>query len=116
MDNYSEIFSLGSLQNVLTQVKTRDMLTWERRLGLAVDACLGMTYLHQLGIIHRDLKSGNLLVDMNWRLAVGDFGLSIMDSKETGSVGTIGYIAPELIRGFEATPAVDVFSYGIVLW
>ena len=97
-------------------MRNRNELTWERRIGFALDACLGILYLHQLNIIHRDLKSGNLLVDINWRLAVGDFGLSIIGNSERGKAGTLGYVAPELISGADASFASDVYSYGMVLW
>lgn len=111
-----ELFSRGSLQNVLTQARIKSELTWERRLRMAIDACLGIIYLHHLNIIHRDIKSGNLLVDTNWRVAVADFGLSIIGERESGTAGTTGYMAPELINGSEATQATDVFSFGMVLW
>lgn len=115
---YSELFSRGSVQDVLRDKSLKKQLNWDRRLGFAIDSCIGMVYLHHLNIIHRDMKCGNLFVDRNWRVAVGDFGLSVTTREFHGSgpIGTVGYIAPELIQGNEASFASDVFSYGMTLW
>jgi serine/threonine protein kinase len=106
------------VQDVLRDRSLKNSLTWDRRLSFALDSCIGMVYLHHLNIIHRDMKSGNLFVDRNWRVAVGDFGLSVTTREFHGSgpIGTVGYIAPELIQGNEANFASDVFSYGMTLW
>jgi serine/threonine protein kinase len=76
----SEYCSRGSLMDVLRAGKSSaakaQELGWPRRMAMAADACMGMCYLHtrQPPIIHRDLKSPNLLVDASWKVKVSDFG------------------------------------------
>lgn len=72
----TEFLPRGSLFHVLQRNTTR--LDWKRRLHVAMDIARGMNYLHHCNppIVHRDLKSPNLLVDKNWTVKVGDFGLS----------------------------------------
>jgi serine/threonine protein kinase len=102
-------------------------LTWPRRLGFALDAAKGMAYLHSLRppILHRDLKSPNLLVTEHWRCKVGDLGLSKVASDVAASTAggkSLGadnprWMAPEVMRSRAAAAAAsDVFSFGVVLW
>eukprot|EP01125_Pyxidicula_operculata_P014889 TRINITY_DN5012_c1_g1_i1.p1 TRINITY_DN5012_c1_g1~~TRINITY_DN5012_c1_g1_i1.p1 ORF type:complete len:841 (-),score=158.73 TRINITY_DN5012_c1_g1_i1:342-2864(-) len=88
---------------------------------MALDACRGMTYLHESNVIHRDLKCGNMLVDHNWSIKVSDFGLSRgIDDDETNptmtSCGTPRYIAPEVIRKHHYTYKADVYSFAMCLY
>lgn len=123
----TEYCGKGSLTDVLrgavANPKQAQMLTWARRLNLALDAAKGMLYLHRRGIIHRDLKSPNLLVDSTWRVKIADFNLSkIIDvDGQNAKTGTMAganpkWLAPEVIAGQPATVAGDVFSFGVVLW
>lgn len=87
------------------------------------EAAKGLVYLHASGIIHRDIKSGNLFIDDGGAIKIGDFGLSKLHSNistngETMSVvGTYQFMAPELLDGQPRyTSAVDVYSFGIVMW
>ncbi|KAJ9559370.1 hypothetical protein OSB04_013984 [Centaurea solstitialis] len=116
----TEFLPRGSLFRVLQRNSTR--LDWRRRLHMAVDIARGMNYLHQCNppIIHRDLKSSNLLVDKNWTVKVGDFGLSRVRHEtylktKTGK-GTPQWMAPEILRNEQANEKSDVYSYGVVLW
>eukprot|EP01128_Nolandella_sp_AFSM9_P012728 TRINITY_DN955_c0_g1_i3.p1 TRINITY_DN955_c0_g1~~TRINITY_DN955_c0_g1_i3.p1 ORF type:complete len:176 (+),score=23.58 TRINITY_DN955_c0_g1_i3:69-530(+) len=82
-------------------------------------AAKGMLYLHDLSppVIHRDLKTQNLLVDEYWRAKLCDFGLSREKASETMSrLGTIQYSAPEVLRGERYTEKADVYSYAILIW
>ena len=88
------------------------------KLQFARDIAAGMNSLHCRGIIHRDLKSSNVLVDRNFRLKVGDFGLSrLKEGDRTMTlVGSPMWTAPEVICGTRYAESADVYSYGIILW
>uniref|UniRef100_A0A8R7U0Q3 Protein kinase domain-containing protein n=1 Tax=Triticum urartu TaxID=4572 RepID=A0A8R7U0Q3_TRIUA len=93
-----------------------------RRVNMAIDIARGMNYLHTSipTIVHRDLKSPNLLVDKNWNVKVADFGLSRLKletflTTKTGK-GTPQWMAPEVLRSEPSNEKSDVFSYGVVLW
>ncbi|XP_024984289.1 serine/threonine-protein kinase STY46-like [Cynara cardunculus var. scolymus] len=116
----TEFLPRGSLFRILQRNTTR--LDWKRRLHMAMDIARGMNYLHQCNppIVHRDLKSSNLLVDKNWTVKVGDFGLSRVKHEtylktKTGK-GTPQWMAPEILRNEQANEKSDVYSYGVVLW
>jgi len=89
---------------------------------MALDAAKGMLYLHSCSppIIHRDLKSPNLLVDKHWRVKVCDFNLSrVMESSAVlSSVAATNprWLAPEILSGKGYTFASDVFAFGVILW
>lgn len=122
----TEYCARGSMTDVFRGAKTSQakasLLDWARRLNMALDAAKGMLYLHNHTppIIHRDLKSPNLLVDKHWKVKVSDFNLSKL--LEEGSVMSSmaatnpRWLAPEILGGNNATFASDVYSYGVVLW
>jgi Protein kinase domain len=95
--------------------------SWTARLSIALDAARGIEYLHSYavpGIIHRDIKSSNILLDGTWTAKVSDFGLSMIRSAGAGSAasaGTFGYMDPEYYRFQELTEKSDVYSFGVVL-
>lgn len=95
-------------------------LSWGLRLQWAIDTAQGMTYLHSLSppIIHRDLKTTNLLVDRGMNLKICDFGLSRFraDDYLMSAVGTVQFAAPEVLRHDRYNEKADLFSYGTVLW
>ncbi|KAH7441785.1 hypothetical protein KP509_03G054200 [Ceratopteris richardii] len=97
-------------------------LDWRRRVRMALDIARGMNYLHHLNppIVHRDLKSSNLLVDKNWTVKVADFGLSRLKHetylRTVSGRGTPQWMAPEVLRNEPSNEKSDVFSFGVILW
>ncbi|KAF2296265.1 hypothetical protein GH714_037160 [Hevea brasiliensis] len=98
--------------------------SWKMRIKIALDAARGIEYLHNSAIptiIHRDIKSSNILLDSNWTARVSDFGLSLMipeskpDYRPMMAVGTAGYIDPEYYYLNVLTTKSDVYSLGVVL-
>ncbi|KAG0469228.1 hypothetical protein HPP92_018556 [Vanilla planifolia] len=95
---------------------------WIKRLEIAEDAARGIEYLHtgcSPTIIHRDLKSSNILLDRNMRAKVADFGLSkpAVDGSHVSSIvrGTVGYLDPEYYTSQQLTEKSDIYSFGIIL-
>jgi len=117
-----EYMPMGSLFKILhdEEVKKLDFDLLKRMM---LDAAKGMNYLHKSDpiVIHRDLKSHNLLVDENWKVKVCDFGLSkILESRSEftsmTACGTPSWTAPEILRNEKYTEKADIYSFGIVLW
>ncbi|KAL2517972.1 LRR receptor-like serine/threonine-protein kinase ERECTA [Abeliophyllum distichum] len=113
----------GSLWDLLHGPTKRKKLDWDTRLHIALGAAQGLAYLHHdcsPRIIHRDVKSSNILLDKDYEAHLTDFGIakSLCVSKSHTStyvLGTIGYIDPEYARTSRLTEKSDVYSYGIVL-
>jgi serine/threonine protein kinase len=89
-------------------------------IQVAIDVAQAMAYLHP-SIVHRDLKSQNVLLDSDGRAKVCDFGIAKFKDRTfvstmNGQAGTPAYMAPELFDGVNATEKVDVYSYAILLW
>ncbi|XP_017414492.1 serine/threonine-protein kinase CTR1 isoform X2 [Vigna angularis] len=118
----TEYLSRGSLYELLHMPNVGSSLSERCRLKMAYDVASGMNYLHQMRppIVHRDLKSPNLLVDDSYTVKVCDFGLSrtkantFLSSKT--AAGTPEWMAPEVIRGELSNEKCDVFSFGVILW
>jgi len=89
------------------------------RLDIAMSTAKCMVFLHSCGLMHRDLKSLNLLVSKNYEVKICDFGLSRFVDRQTqmtNNIGTIAWIAPELFQKKFYTEKADVYSYGVILW
>ncbi|GLE01196.1 hypothetical protein PINS_up010026 [Pythium insidiosum] len=110
----------GDLSDLLGS-KESESLRWAReKICIAIDVACALMYLHSLVplIIHRDLKSHNVLLSDEVRAKLSDFGLSRERSFEetmTNGVGTLLWTAPEILRGEAYTEKADIFSYGILL-
>ncbi|KAK7269254.1 hypothetical protein RIF29_21974 [Crotalaria pallida] len=116
----SEFIPRGSLNRLLHRPNCQ--IDEKRRIKMALDVARGMNCLHTSTptIVHRDLKSPNLLVDKNWNVKVCDFGLSrlkhntFLSSKSTA--GTPEWMAPEVLRNEPSNEKCDVYSFGVILW
>jgi len=105
----------NNLENLLA---SGVQLTLYERMRMARDAALGMTWLHEIKMVHRDLKTANLLVDFSNRVKVADFGFSQIKAADSlvEPKGTLVWMAPEMILGEGYNEKVDVYSFGIILW
>ncbi|CAK7327773.1 unnamed protein product [Dovyalis caffra] len=114
----------GSLDYWLHEsIDGASVLKWEVRLKIAQGAACGLAYLHKVcepHIVHRDVKSSNILLDEKFEAHLADFGLSRLlrpydTHVTTDLVGTLGYIPPEYSQTLMATCRGDVYSFGVVL-
>lgn len=106
----------GDLLSLL--LNTQQQLSWKFRLKIALQAIAAISYLHEKKLLHRDVKSSNILLDSNWNCKVSDFGMSreyAGDSARMTICGTDAYMAPEMLFDEEYTSSVDIFSFGMVL-
>ncbi|GAV87198.1 Pkinase_Tyr domain-containing protein [Cephalotus follicularis] len=114
----TEYLAGGSLKKYLHQQEPHSV-PLNLVLKLALDIARGMQYLHSQGVLHRDLKSENLLLGEDMCVKVADFGISCLESQcgsAKGFTGTYRWMAPEMIKEKHHTKKVDVYSFGIVLW
>lgn len=103
--------------------KPDQLMGWEGRRRVLVDVAEGLNYLHHgwdQVVVHRDIKSSNVLLDNEMRGRLGDFGLAKLYThggvpNTTRVVGTFGYLAPEVATMAAPTAATDVYSYGVVV-
>lgn len=117
----TEYLGNGSLYDALRWKDDHKPLNGTQKTLIAMGIASGMERIHKLGIIHRDLKSLNILLDNDYLPRIIDFGLSrfVGDEKEefmTANVGTPHWMAPELFTSQQYTNKIDVYAYGMLLW
>jgi eukaryotic-like serine/threonine-protein kinase len=115
------VFELVEGQNLKELVERRGPLPVRRALELGLAVGRALAFAHGEGIIHRDVKPQNVLLDADGRAKVTDFGIArtidAVGTTETGTVlGTSHYVAPEQARGERVDAQTDVYSFGVVLW
>ncbi|CAI8615610.1 unnamed protein product [Vicia faba] len=117
-----EFMQNGSLDSHLYRGKS--LLTWGMRYNIAMDLASALLYLHEEWeqcVLHRDIKTSNIMLDYNFNAKLGDFGLArLVDHEKVSQLettviaGTMGYIAPEYFTTGKATKESDIYSFGIV--
>ncbi|EOA20670.1 hypothetical protein CARUB_v10000982mg [Capsella rubella] len=116
-----ELMPNVSLESHLHGASRGLAITWPMRMKIALDVSRGLEYLHEHchpAIIHRDLKSSNILLDSNFNAKISDFGLAVVDgpkNKNHKLSGTVGYVAPEYLLDGQLTEKSDVYAFGVVL-
>ncbi|XP_024985867.1 probable receptor-like protein kinase At1g80640 [Cynara cardunculus var. scolymus] len=116
-----ELMQNGSLETQLHGPSCGSNLTWHCRMKIALDTARGLEYLHEHckpSVIHRDMKSSNILLDSNFNAKLSDFGLAVMNGANTKNIklsGTMGYVAPEYLLEGKLTDKSDVYAFGVVL-
>ncbi|KAK2397492.1 hypothetical protein P8452_18458 [Trifolium repens] len=116
-----EYVSNGTVADHLHGKQTKHgKLSWPIRMNIAVETASALKYLHISDIIHRDIKTNNILLDAHFRVKVADFGLSRLFPYDqthvsTAPQGTPGYVDPDYHQCYQLTDKSDVYSFGVVL-
>ncbi|XP_073318134.1 probable receptor-like protein kinase At1g80640 isoform X2 [Primulina huaijiensis] len=117
-----EMLENGSLESHLHERNRESTLNWHLRMKVALDVARGLEHLHEVcdpPLIHRNLKSSNILLDSKFNAKLSDFGLAISGGKPNTNnhkfSGTLGYLAPEYLLDGKLTDKSDVYAFGVVL-
>jgi len=114
-----ELLGGGDVEGLLA--KAEGTLPLERTLQIAADVCKGLEFIHAKGVVHRDLKPGNVWLTAEGSAKIGDYGLAIAADRtrltlQGTMVGTVDYMPPEQALGGEITPRSDLYSLGALLY
>ncbi|PIN04393.1 Serine/threonine protein kinase [Handroanthus impetiginosus] len=112
-----------SLDKRVFECDESKMASYEDRIRILKQVASGILYLHygwEAKVLHRDIKSSNVLLDRDMNARLGDFGLARMHDHDkvagtTRVVGTVGYLAPEVVRSGRSSTQTDVFGYGVLI-
>ncbi|HAQ28859.1 MAG TPA: hypothetical protein DCQ76_03790 [Ruminococcaceae bacterium] len=114
LEEYIHGVSLGSIVK-----KSGGTLENELAVKYALDICMGLVFMHSLGIIHRDIKPSNIIINEQGEAVIIDFGIArlIDDNKysDTKNLGTAGYAAPEQFGIYQSGPVTDIYAVGVLL-
>lgn len=95
----------------------RNTVSWKKKIDLVIEIAQGLTFLHSKGVIHRDMKSDNILIDDDLHAKISDFGISTdMQKQNQTRIGTSQYMAPEVSMGHPYTEKCDIFSLSIIMF
>ncbi|CAJ2642452.1 unnamed protein product [Trifolium pratense] len=115
-----QIQTENGLISLPKQYLLRRKLAFKVVIQLALDMARGLNYLHSQKIVHRDVKTENMLLDKTREVKIADFGVARIEASNpndmTGETGTLGYMAPEVLNGNPYNRKCDVYSFGICLW
>jgi non-specific serine/threonine protein kinase len=99
----------------------KEPLSIKKVLDIAIQVCEGLAVAHEKGIVHRDIKSDNIMLTPRGQIKIMDFGLAKIKgamklTRDGSTIGTLAYMSPEQVQGEEADPRSDIFSFGVVLY
>ncbi|KAH0887315.1 hypothetical protein HID58_063411 [Brassica napus] len=116
----TEYVDKGSLYHLLHWTDEIKNLSWREKINILHDICRGLMCIHGMGIVHRDLKSGNCLLCNDGTVKICDFGLSVMMEGTTLNdivpAGTPEWVAPEAFRNEPLSEKSDIYSFGVIMW
>jgi hypothetical protein len=116
----TELMEGGNLRRALSGDGGAELLWAQRGKEVALDIVRGLCFLHSCKVVHRDMKSSNVLLSKEGTAKICDVGMAVMHeaslSMSVGSIGTFAWAAPELLLGMRCGSKVDIFSTGVILW
>src|SRR5687767_13183176 len=109
-------FTMALVENARDIREVAGDCSMEARIELLIQMLQALAYVHRRGVVHRDLKPGHVLVDSQGQVKVLDFGLAVEAGEGKEAVGTLAYIAPEIIREQGASAASDLYAVGVMAY
>nr|WQM87025.1 serine/threonine protein kinase [Marseillevirus cajuinensis] len=116
--NISLVTVLESPGDLGTFLSSAEKIEWDTKKKIILGACEGLCYLHSKGVVHRDIKSSNILLGEMMVPKISDFGFARLKQENTTmtSVGSTAYMAPEVLAGLRYNEKADVYSFGVLVW